>query len=53
MDQLRLEMLVYSYGIDRLLELSGIFPEKALEVLVNEGLIDLNDFFDEDGELNE
>lgn len=52
MDQLKLEMLINSYGIDKLLELSDIVPEKALEVLVNEGLIDLDDFFDENGEQN-
>ncbi len=51
MDQIKLKMLVDSYGIEKMLELSDIQQEKALEVLFNEGLLDINDFFDENGEL--
>ncbi len=51
MDQIKLKMLVDSYGIEKMLELADIQQEKALEVLFNEGLLDINDFFDENGEL--
>jgi hypothetical protein len=53
MDQLKLTMLLDSYGFDKLLENSDVLPEKALEVLILEGLIDLDDYFNVDGELDE
>lgn len=53
MDQLKLTMLLDSYGFDTLLEYAGVAPEKALEVLILEGLIDLKDYFNDDGELDE
>jgi hypothetical protein len=48
MDQQKLKMMIDSYGIDKLLELEDISPEKALEVLINEGLIDIENYFNLD-----
>lgn len=53
MDQQKLKLLIDSYGIDKMLEMSDVQPERALEVLIEEGLIDLTDFFYEDGEYND
>ena len=46
----QLEMIVESYGIDLLLELNDINPVYVLKWLVEEGLIDLDDYIEQEEE---
>lgn len=39
-----LEHLVEDYGLETILEMNDIEPQVVIQLLINEGLIDLDDF---------
>lgn len=47
----RIEALVDNYGLALLLEMADITEEKIIRYLVDEGLIDLDDYFNTDAEM--
>lgn len=50
---LKIKLIADSYGIDRLLVNNDIEAELVLKMLVEEGLVDLDEYFDEDEEDDE
>ena len=44
-EELRIKMLLNSYGLKYLLEVSDLTDEVVIALLVSEGLLDLEDYF--------
>tara|TARA_R110000868_G_scaffold101092_1_gene278335 strand:+ start:6366 stop:6551 length:186 start_codon:yes stop_codon:yes gene_type:complete len=49
----KLEALVENYGLELLLEQNDITPEFIIRFLIDEKLIDLNDYFNTDVEMEQ
>ena len=47
MDETRIKLLIDSYGLVYLLENAGYTEEGILEHLINDGWLDLNDYFED------
>lgn len=46
----KISLLIQSFGLDKVLEIADVEPEAALKLLVEEGLVDLEEFFYQDQE---
>lgn len=42
----RLELLCMSYTIDDIIDMAGVKPEHVLKLLIMEGLVNVEDYFD-------
>ena len=49
----QVKLLLDSYGLEKLLEIIDVSQERALETLILEGVVDLDEFFHIDGEDND
>ena len=47
MDEYRLKLLIDSYGLEYLLDMADVRQEYVLKLLVEDGLIDMTEYFDE------
>jgi len=46
MDEYRLKLLIDSYGLEYILEMADVSQEYVLKMLVEDGLVDVEEYFD-------